>query len=80
MYLRNHNKRTCKKMVKLKAKILIKTSQVGYGMKLAIQLKKMGLNAVVRSSFNPLSDENYKVILMDYADIRGENEERLTNA
>lgn len=67
-------------MVELRSKILIKTSQVGYGMKLAAQLKKMGLNAVVRSSLKYLPDENYKVILMDYADIKGENEERLTNA
>jgi len=67
-------------MVELKAKILIKTSQVGYGMKLAAQLKKMGMFAVVRSNLQRLPDENYKVVLMDYADIRGENEERLTNA
>lgn len=55
-------------MVELKAKILIKTSQVGYGMKLAAQLKKMGLDAVVRSILKRLPDENYKVILMDYED------------
>ncbi len=55
-------------MVELKAKILIKTSQIGYGMKLAAQLKKMGLDAVVRSSLKRLPDENYKVILMDYED------------
>lgn len=55
-------------MVELRSKILIKTSQVGYGMKLAAQLKKMGLDAVVRSSLKRLPDENYKVILMDYED------------
>lgn len=55
-------------MVELKAKILIKTSQVGYGMKLASQLKKIGLDAVVRSNLKRLPDENYKVILMDYED------------
>ena len=55
-------------MVELRSKILIKTSQVGYGMKLAVQLKKMGLDAVVRSNLKRLPDENYKVILMDYED------------
>ncbi len=68
MYLRNHNKRTCKRMVELKTKILIKTNQIGYGLKLAAQLKKMGLNAVVSSSFKQSSNEKYKVILMDYED------------
>ena len=52
-------------MVELKAKILIKTSQAGYGMKLASQLKKMGLDAVVRSNLKRLSDENYKVMCVD---------------
>ena len=55
-------------MVELRSKILIKTSQVGYGMKLASQLKKIGLDAVVRSNLKRLPDENYKVILMDYED------------
>ena len=37
-------------------------------MKLASQLKKIGLDAVVRSNLKRLPDENYKVILIDYED------------
>ncbi len=56
-------------MIHLQTKIFIKTRQTGYGMKLAAQLNRMGMNAVVQSTLKSHSNENYKkVILMDYED------------
>ncbi len=60
-------------MVELRAKILIKTKQEGYGVRIASQLRKMGMDAVVHNSSSIslqslMYEENFRVILMDYTD------------
>ncbi len=52
-------------MTYMKSMVLIKTDRIGYGMKIAAQLKRMGINAAVRKNYNNIYNEKYRVILID---------------